>query len=449
MNKRIIIGLGSGHCRMRALADLLSAQPSSRVGVGLPPWLPWKPRPEGPTIRGKIATWRKLAEATVGDVAASYLPYAEEAIVAEPEVRLICLERPVEEVVHGFHRQAEAASPTPMDHWSVEPTPGRTQHPILTPTFPQYETTGPAEGVARYCVEYRDLAHDIARRFPRNFRIFDAAILATEGGRHEVLDFAGIPREGRVVALDWPEQVEPASPSRLPAPLDPRRCVVLVPFGSPIVPECEAGLRALERIGYSVRRVGGYAAIDQARNQMATDALLDGFEETLWIDADIGFRAEDVEAIRRLDVPIACGVYPQKGSSKLACHVLPRTPRLVFGADGGPEEILYAAGGFLHVRRLAYLAIQRRLDLPVCNQQFGRPTIPFFEPMVLPTEVGPWYLAEDFAFSERARRAGFRIVADTRLRLWHVGSYCYGWEDAGIGPARYKSFTLNLDTPDE
>jgi hypothetical protein len=34
-----------------------------------------------------------------------------------------------------------------------------------------------------------------------------------------------------------------------------------------------------------VRRVGGYAAIDQGRNQMATDVLLDGYEETMWIAA--------------------------------------------------------------------------------------------------------------------------------------------------------------------
>ena len=56
-----------------------------------------------------------------------------------------------------------------------------------------------------------------------------------------------------------------------------------------IHPPCEDALRELERRGYEVRRVGGYAAIDQARNQLATDALLDGFEETMWIDADLGF----------------------------------------------------------------------------------------------------------------------------------------------------------------
>jgi len=76
---------------------------------------------------------------------------------------------------------------------------------------------------------------------------------------------------------------------------DPRKCVILVPFLGYIHQECDDGLKELERRGYAVRRVGGYAAIDQARNQMASDALRDGFEETLWIDSDIGFDPDSVE----------------------------------------------------------------------------------------------------------------------------------------------------------
>jgi hypothetical protein len=334
-----------------------------------------------------------------------------------------------------------------MNHWSTDPSPGWTQHPVLTPTFPQYETRDLVDGIARYCREYCERARDLARRFPENFRVFDASGLEGEAGRHEVLGFAGVPPEGRVVAIDWPASVEPGPATRPLAPLDPRRCVVLVPFGGPILPDCEAGLRALERRGYPVRRVGGYAAIDQARNQLATDALLEGFAETLWIDSDIGFHPDDVEALRRHALPIVGGIYPRKGVRKLACHVLPGTPRLVFGLGGGLAEILYAPAGFLLVRREVYLTIQSKLDLPVCNERFGRPTIPYFAPMVRSTDEGPWSLAEDFAFCERARRAGFAIWADTRLRLWHVGTYRYGWEDAGIDRPRFETFSIDLDRP--
>ena len=70
--------------------------------------------------------------------------------------------------------------------------------------------------------------------------------------------------------------------------------------------------------------------------------------------------------------------------------------------------------------------------------------IPFFQPMVHPCEDGHWYLAEDWAFCQRARQCGYKIMADTAIRLWHVGSYSYGWEDAGKGPERFGTYVLNL-----
>ena len=39
--------------------------------------------------------------------------------------------------------------------------------------------------------------------------------------------------------------------------------------------------------------------------------------------------------------------------------------------------------------------------------KFGAPFFPFYLPLVKETERGAWYLAEDFAFSERERQAGF------------------------------------------
>ena len=114
--------------------------------------------------------------------------------------------------------------------------------------------------------------------------------------------------------------------------MDPRKCAILVPFGGFIYQECEDALKELERRGYHVRRVSGYAAIDQGRNQMATDALLDGFEETLWIDSDIVFHPDAVDQLRSHPYPIVCGIYPQKGKRALACHVVPEHPRWPLGS---------------------------------------------------------------------------------------------------------------------
>lgn len=225
---------------------------------------------------------------------------------------------------------------------------------------------------------------------------------------------------------------------------DASPCVVLVPVQSAIEPACEAALVALERRGYAVRRVRGYAAIDQGRNQMATDALRDGFEETMWIDSDIVFDPNDIDRLRAHRLPVVSAIYPQKGRRRLASRVLPGTPELIFGERGRVVEIQYAATGFLLVRKEVYTTLQERLHLPTCNERFERPMIPFFQPMTVSDGDGHWYLAEDWAFCERARQCGFKVYADTRIRLGHVGTYSYTWEDAGTSKRRFPSFRLRL-----
>lgn len=227
------------------------------------------------------------------------------------------------------------------------------------------------------------------------------------------------------------------------------QCVVLVPVGSHIEPACEASLLELERRGYPVWRIRGYSAIDQGRNQLATDALAKGFSETLWIDADMSFEPDAVDRLRKHNLPITCGVYPKKGKRELTVHVLPGTTQLVLGRGGGVTEIRYAATGFLHVRRSAYESIQQTLKLPTCNTRWNRPMVPFFQPMIQEEPWGSWYLAEDFAFSERARRCGFKIMADTSFRLGHIGTHCFSWEEAGCETKRFGTFTYQLDPQTE
>ena len=179
---------------------------------------------------------------------------------------------------------------------------------------------------------------------------------------------------------------------------------------------------------------------------MASTALRDGFEEILWIDSDIEFAPEDVFRLRAHEVPIACGIYPKKGRRELACHVLPGTTSLKFGIhEDGLVEVLYVGTGFLHIRREVFDVIQRDLSLPICDEQFGAPNVPFFMPMVVNTQKGDWYLGEDYAFCERARRCGFKVMADTRIRLRHVGKYGYTWEDVGSELPRYGSYRLELN----
>ena len=240
----------------------------------------------------------------------------------------------------------------------------------------------------------------------------------------------------------------PLAPSPpLAARCSPHDCSILVPVAERIEPACEAALRELERRGYRVWRVHGYKQIDLARCQMVSDALAAGCQETLFIDADTGFHPDAVEQLRAHDLPIVCGIYPKKGKRELAIHALPGTKEIVFGAKGGLVEVLYAPTGFLLVRRAVYDRLKEQLGLPQCVADTGRTLVPYYAPLIRPDGDGWWYLADDFAFCERARQCGYKTVADARIRLWHIGTKSYGWEDAGQPVNRYKTFRFQLTDP--
>jgi hypothetical protein len=225
---------------------------------------------------------------------------------------------------------------------------------------------------------------------------------------------------------------------------DPSSCVILVPVATSIEPGCARGLFELERRGYPVWRIYGASAIDQVRSQMATDALAAGFEELMWIDSDMEFDADTVAQLRAHDLPVVCAIYAKKGLQELVVHFEPGTRELVFGRAGGLMEIKYAATGFLLTKRCVYEKIQITEQLPTCNEQFGRATVPYFLPMISEDGGGYWYLGEDFAFSERARRSGFQIMADTRIRLGHIGRDSFSWEEAGSDRPQYDTYTYRL-----
>ena len=178
---------------------------------------------------------------------------------------------------------------------------------------------------------------------------------------------------------------------------------------------------------------------------MATDALADGFDELMWIDADVGFEPADVDKLRQHLLPFVCGIYPKKGPREMAAHVFPRTTKLTFGVGGGLAEFQYVGFGFVHTRREVYTKMQKKLKLPVCNEMFlqiteprpsgsatppgfvagegSRPaqvalpdgrgslprsplTVPYFLPLLHKVQKGHWYLGEDYSFCERAHQCG-------------------------------------------
>lgn len=459
---RIILGLGVGQCGMKLLADILNAQPGVQMSLDEVPHMPWESHPgimvgcetEPVRITDRFERWNKTRKTPFyGDISSSYLPYVEEAIATTQDVRVVCLERPKQEVIANFCNASVNPTGRPVNNWSEHLRPGWYRDPLTYQQYPKYPTHHRDEAISMYYDEYYTRVGILSQRFPDHFLRMDTAKLTHSDGVRELLDFVGVPRSDQhlvtgiapdslptyatneTVQTRWQEMLNKNSPSH---------CVILVPFLGYIHQECDMVLKELEHRGYTVRRVGGYSAIDQGRNQMATDALMDGFEETLWIDSDVTFHPDEVEKIRSHRLPLVTGVYPQKGRRALASHIMPTQTSMTFGKNGSLMEMLYAGGGFMHVRREVYLRILEHLNLPITNDRFDHPMIPFFQPLIRRIEDGTWYLAEDYAFCHRARVCGYPILADTSIRLWHIGTCRYGWEDAGTERSRFDTFTIHF-----
>lgn len=220
------------------------------------------------------------------------------------------------------------------------------------------------------------------------------------------------------------------------------RCVILVPVFRTVEPECDASLREIERRGYEVRRVIGISGSDCGRNQIAADALRSGFEELMWIDADIVFQPDDVDQIRNHPHPFVCGIAACTNRREFSCTFLPDTPQIVFGKEGGLLPIQGAGFSFVLTRRTVYETIQDHCQLPSCNQHLGSGLVPWFMPIMIDDGKGLRYLSEEEAFCERARHSGIALFADTSIRLHRLGSYGFNWEEAAREKERFSNYTF-------
>jgi hypothetical protein len=228
--------------------------------------------------------------------------------------------------------------------------------------------------------------------------------------------------------------------------MTPQKAVILVPVADRIAPPCEEALRGLESQGYLVRRFHGYRSLDLVRNQMASDALADGFDELIWIDPHIAFELSAIERLRSHQLPLVCGVYPVGRQHELSCQLPPEIKELSFGTTGGLQEVIYTQLGFAYTHRVVYDRIHADLKLPVCKQPYGRALVPFFAPSAVQDgQTKDWvYLSEDYSFCQRCRRVNSPIMIDTSIRLWVEAGAFLSWEEIGQPRERYESLTLDF-----
>jgi hypothetical protein len=196
-------------------------------------------------------------------------------------------------------------------------------------------------------------------------------------------------------------------------------------------------------IAVSVELLGYDSLITRSRNTIVSTFLDSPATHLMFIDADIGFSAAQVDRMLAFDQDVVAGMYPLKivhYDESVLTHInagetLESAQIRYVGAlepDGRREEIdgfstgEFAGAGFLLMKRQAlsrliaaypqtrYTAAHNQAALNPSANKFA-----LFDCMIEP-ETGH-YLSEDYTFCYRWRATGGKLWLDTRSQLMHVG----------------------------
>ena len=177
--------------------------------------------------------------------------------------------------------------------------------------------------------------------------------------------------------------------------------------------------------GHEVYRVFTRSSlIYSSRNRMAEKAVENGIDRVLWLDSDMVFPAD---LLLRLMEDMDQGL--DYVSGLYFSRKLPTTP-VIFGdvlynvqkdgnvltgaesMDDYPMDSLFEIGasGFGAVMTSGRM-------LKDLFDKYGAPFTPLMG------------LGEDMAFCYRAKKEGFRLYCDSRIKCGHAGTYVFGEED--------------------
>jgi len=199
--------------------------------------------------------------------------------------------------------------------------------------------------------------------------------------------------------------------------------------------------------------------ITRARNYLVDEFMRGDYTHLMFIDADIGFDANDVIALSVIAEPgtdkeIVCGPYPKKCISwekikravdKGFADKDPETLERYVGdyvfnpVEGSTEirldepcEVLEGGTGFMMIQRSAFEkyaeAYPEFMYKPdhARTQYFdgSREIMAFFDCIIDPKSKR--YLSEDYMFCQYARNAGVKVWLCPWMKLQHTGTYVFG-----------------------
>lgn len=174
----------------------------------------------------------------------------------------------------------------------------------------------------------------------------------------------------------------------------------------------------LDAAGFNVTlcNEAGNCHVDDGRNSLVRQFLLSDCTDLVFIDADVGFRSEDLLKLVSVDRDIVAGVYPKKQSPE-------DFPVLTLGGElwadkDGLVEVEGVPTGFLRIRRCVLETLAEQAVSFIGQAGESDPYHVIFERIV----SGGRRRSGDYAFCYKAREAGYRIYVDPEMEFSHTGT---------------------------
>lgn len=204
-------------------------------------------------------------------------------------------------------------------------------------------------------------------------------------------------------------------------------------------------------IAFSYNHLMNESLITRARNLLAHNFLSSDFTHLMFIDADIGFHAQDIVSMVAADKDIICGIYPKKEINwpLVEAAVKSGAPTEYLEKFSGsfvvnlansareerfdptvPLQIDNGGTGFMLIKRgvledLAQSVPSYTHDSHRPGEEEKRPRLinEFFATSI--DEPSNRLLSEDYHFCKLARKRGFTIWAAPWTELVHCGAYVF------------------------
>ena len=181
----------------------------------------------------------------------------------------------------------------------------------------------------------------------------------------------------------------------------------------------------------------GVCYVGKGRNELAMDFLAGDCDKILQIDNDILFTRADVRRISAHDLDIVGGCYYKKEANRVVVAEALDMGKRTAGEDG-LLEVKYMGTGFMCVKREVFEKMIRAWegeDWFWYIDELSRELRYDFFPHGVHPKLHRW-LGEDWFFCQRAGELGYKVYADTKCSLRHIGTAIYPIEQPPIPPKR-------------